>query len=728
MDEMLANALRETVELLNCEGAQLLIPNYASYQLAVHEPSQYGLAQSWPPESWPLDGPGYLVEVFHTGQQVAHQVAPPEAGRGCDNVLACPLNTRSRTLGVLNLINQRSGAFNDEQLDIAQTIANQIAVSMASAQSFAAERRRADMMNRINRVSQAIYATLDTPTLLRNTAQSIFDVFGHDAVYILLRAEENGADGALQVRASVASDAALHAGHEAVLAAGQGVTGRALRSGETQLVQDVRTDPDYFALDAQRRLQSCLVVPLRQGEDTIGTINLLSAQINAFSELEQNALETLANQLSIALENARHYAQAQRRLLEQSIVHQIGQDLTAILDYQALMQAVVQHMNRALSTSGCLVGLCQLDDDAVRVAADYRAPHHPNAGEPLMRGDLLALDTHHAITQAIRTRAPVTVYRGDPAARRLLEQLGDHSQLILPMVTGERVLGVVDWTDVQPGRRFTTNDIQLAQTLVAQATIAIDNALLFRELENRARELAKANRLKNQFLATISHELRTPMNSIIGFSDMLLSGLYGDLNDRQASRLETIQRNGYHLLALIDDLLDLSKIDAGRMALYFEYTDLHTVCEAVAQGMDAQARERGLTMTLDIPDGLPPVWADPQRLDQIITNLLSNAIKFTHEGHITITSRRTNENDRAYVETTVADTGIGLSQDDRAIIFDEFRQADGSSTRSYGGTGLGLAITRRLVQMMHGAIWVESEAGVGSRFTFILPVQPPAGE
>ncbi len=299
--------------------------------------------------------------------------------------------------------------------------------------------------------------------------------------------------------------------------------------------------------------------------------SILSAGTDAFSDLERDALETLATQVSIALENARLYAQAQRRLLEQSIVHQIGQDLTAILDYHELSIAMVQHMNRALSTSGCLVGLYEPEHAAVRVTSQYRAPGHHDPGGASLVGTYLPLEVHAAIAHAIATRQPVTVYRNRPeflpAAQALLEQTHDHSQLVVPMTVGERVLGVVDWTDDNPGRLFSSDDVQLARTLVAQATIAVENALLFQELETRAIELAEVHRLRSQFLATISHELRTPMNSIIGFSETLIEGLYGALNESQASRVQRIQRNGYSLLALIDDLLDLSKIDAGRIGV-----------------------------------------------------------------------------------------------------------------------------------------------------------------
>ncbi len=724
LDAMLAEAVRETAELLDCEGAQVWLPDHATYSLGVHERSMFGIVRGWTLVNWALDGPGYLVDVYHTGRHTFDNSPPPGSGPGCRSLLACPLNTRSRTLGVLQLINRRAGPFNQENVSVAQAIANQIAASMGGAQMYAAERRRTDMMSRINRASQELYATLDTTMLLRKTAQTVSDVFGHEAVYILLLTE-NGQS--VQMRASATSSRALDLPPDFILPARQGMVGRALRTGKTQHVTDVRDDPDFLLNHDHPILQSCLIVPLRRSSEIIGVISILSTQLDAFSDLEQDALETLATQLSIALENARLYNQAQRRLMEQSIVRQIGQDLTAILDYAPLVQAMVEHMNRALNTTACLVFLSQPDHEAVRVEADYRAPHHSEYGGELLRsGSLLTLAARPAIARAIESKHPVVTEvrdaNADPGARAVLEELGDASQLVVPMLAGDRVLGVVDWTDEQIGRIFTADDIQLAQTLVVQATIAIDNALLFRELQTRAAELAEANRLKNQFLATISHELRTPMNSIIGFSETLLSGIYGEMSDVQASRIERIRHNGYHLLSLIDDLLDIAKMDAGRLEMAQESVSLRDAVLSVVRELDTQASAKSLPLHIQVSHDLPRVWADPGRLRQVITNLLSNAIKFTNEGSITISGKTVVINDRRMIQATVEDTGIGIRPEDQAIIFDEFRQADGSSTREYGGTGLGLSITKKLVEMMGGRVWVESAFGKGSRFSFVLPL------
>ncbi len=587
---------------------------------------------------------------------------------------------------------------------------------------FAAERRRTEMLTQISQISQELYAILDPPTLLSKTASAVYGVLGREAVYIFL-VDENGQT--VRIVAHAVAATTLTPPNDLSFPITSGVVGRTIRTGHTQIVPDVRDDPDYVPIEEPRRLQSGLCVPLRRGEQVIGAIDALSTQLNAFDQLERDALEMLAVQVGTALQNAQLYHEAQRRLLEQSVVYQIGQDLTAILAFQDLVETMVQHMNRALDTSACMVGRYEPNHRMLHIEADYRAPHHHAAAGPLLTGAYLPLDENVAMDEAIRTRQAVAVYADDPAApaaaRALLDEIGDRAQLTVPMIKASRVLGVVAWYDQSPGRRFSTDDIQLARTLVAQATIALDNALLFGELQAHARQLAEANQLRTQFLATISHELRTPMNSIIGFTEMLLDGIYGELTERQLSRLDRIRDNAYHLLTLIDDLLDLSNIDAGRMSLHLELVGIGDAILTAMQTLEPDANAKGLKLAYQFDDDLPRIEADPQRLHQIIVNLLSNAIKFTPTGGVTITCRKIDQRGDVYIQTAVADTGIGISEGNRELIFDEFRQVDGSSTRAYGGTGMGLALTKKLVEMMGGTIWVESELNQGSTFTFLLP-------
>src|SRR5690606_26254044 len=258
--------------------------------------------------SWALDGPGAPVDAYHTGETRvagASELASP----GFWSAVACPLNAHHRTLGVLYLFNRRSGPFDADAIALAQTVADQIALSAVTGHFLRTEVRRADLMNRVNRVSQELYATLDVQALLRKLAQRVLEVFEHDAVYVLLLSKERSL---LQLRASACASPEMEFDPDFSLPAGAGVVGRVAQSGHTQIVPDTHTDPDFLRLPALQGVQSALTIPLQRGDQTVGVITVLSTQLNAFSDAERDAMETLARQVSIALENAQLYEQAQR--------------------------------------------------------------------------------------------------------------------------------------------------------------------------------------------------------------------------------------------------------------------------------------------------------------------------------------------------------------------------------------------------------------------------------
>ncbi len=902
LDDMLTHAMRETVALMQTEAALLLMPDHSGRRLVAHRPSAVGLSPRVGGLGWPLDGHGHVIHAYHTGRPFTSNTQIDDAnledtaslGLAVRNVISYPLNTRERTLGVLCLLNKQGRGFDEGDLELTRAIASQVAVSMESAQLFAAERARADLMTVINHIGQELSFLFDLPTLLRRAAQGIHDLMGYEAVYLFLL-DERGES--IHLAASAAADPALTLPAGSTLPLGRGVVGRTIQTGQPQNVPDVREDSDFLWPEPDVPVASCLAVPLRSGDRTLGTLHVASTRISHFNPTDEAALQTLAAQIATTIENARLYHQAQRRLLEQGIVHQIGQELVATLDYNELVNAVVQHMARALDTSSCSVLLYDAGQQHVNVAAICYSPTEAET-IPVAPGQAVPLSEDPALRAALESGLPVVLNRDDPATppadRARLAAGGQFARLLLPMVAHERTLGVVEWTESRAPRSFAPEDIRLASTLTTQVVVALENARLFRqmqrqardqsflreatvrfsraivmedllpqiaataatalgadftavsllekgrlhikathppdaalpplflerlsgplerfpalvealqkpqtlvmqpghgsdaaaqslaallpdyhgthlltpilqrrvmigvieavvasplhrfdqggielieglaqqagiaaenvrlieELEQRALELAEANRLKSEFLASISHELRTPMNSIIGFSETLLSGIYGALDEKVSNRIERILRNGRSLLALIDDLLDIAKIEAGRLELDTQAVALADEIQTALFAFESQITAKGLAVEVEVPADLPPVQADPLRLRQIVNNLLSNAVKFTREGGITIRAGL-EAGQLPRVWCAVTDSGIGIAPENHAIIFDEFRQVDGTTTREYSGTGLGLAITKKLLELMEGAIAVESEPGQGSTFTFWLPV------
>jgi len=297
--------------------------------------------------------------------------------------------------------------------------------------------------------------------------------------------------------------------------------------------------------------------------------------------------------------------------------------------------------------------------------------------------------------------------------------------LAVPMVREGASIGIIAVLrkEVQP---FSDAEVRLVETFADQAVIAIQNARLFREIENKGRELEVANRHKSEFLANMSHELRTPLNAIIGFSEVLAERMFGEVNDKQMEYLQDIHSSGQHLLTLINDVLDLSKIEAGRMELDLSCIDLGLLMDDALTLVRERAQRGGVRISLEVGEGLTEWVADARKVKQVVVNLLSNAVKFTPAGgSVRLRARRLDAAGQSVAEVSVADTGVGIAPEDQALVFDEFRQAGSDALRRAEGTGLGLSLAKRFVELHGGTIRVESRPGEGATFSFLLPQQVP---
>jgi len=308
---------------------------------------------------------------------------------------------------------------------------------------------------------------------------------------------------------------------------------------------------------------------------------------------------------------------------------------------------------------------------------------------------------------------------GVPAlSRRMIEALETRSQVTIPMLRAGEPIGAMTLGWAEPDA-FDEQQIALLQGFAAQAVIAIENVRLFRELEQKSRELEVASQHKSEFLANMSHELRTPLNAIIGFSEVLTDRMFGELNEKQDEYLKDIYASGTHLLSLINDILDLSKIEAGRMELELEDFHLPTALDNALILVRERAGRRSITLQTGVDEQLGEIRADERKIRQVVLNLLSNAIKFTPEGgQIEVRAVPVDGS----VEVSVSDTGVGIAPEDQEAVFEEFRQV-GAAEKKAEGTGLGLTLCRKFVELHGGRIWVKSRVGVGSTFTFTIPVR-----
>ena len=294
---------------------------------------------------------------------------------------------------------------------------------------------------------------------------------------------------------------------------------------------------------------------------------------------------------------------------------------------------------------------------------------------------------------------------------------GFRALLALPLLRKDRLIGGLIVRRKHPGE-FPDSVVEMLQTFAAQSVVAIHNAQLFSEIEEKGKELEIANKHKSEFLANMSHELRTPLNAILGFTELIIDNIYGEVPNKIQEVLERVGKNGRHLLNLINDVLDLSKIEAGRLKLSISDYSIQSIIETVVTSVEALAIEKKLELSVSIGDDMANGKGDEQRISQVILNLVGNAIKFTDQGTVRIETKIENQD----FIVSISDTGPGLSEEDQQIIFEEFRQADGSSTRKKGGTGLGLSISKKIIEMHKGNIGVQSTLGKGSTFWFSLPI------
>ena len=295
---------------------------------------------------------------------------------------------------------------------------------------------------------------------------------------------------------------------------------------------------------------------------------------------------------------------------------------------------------------------------------------------------------------------------------------GYRALLVVPLIGQNRTVGALVVRRKQAGE-FAKQTIDLLQTFAAQSVLAIQNARLFNEIGEKSQQLEVASQHKSQFLANMSHELRTPLNAILGYTELILDNIYGETPDKMRGVLDRVQSNGKHLLGLINDVLDLSKIEAGQLELSLADYSVKDVVHGVFSVVESLATAKKLALKVKVPPDMPSGYGDERRLTQVLLNLVGNAIKFTDQGEVAIDASATNGS----FTVAVRDSGPGIAESDQGKIFEEFQQADNSTTNKKGGTGLGLAISKRIVEMHGGRIWVESQPGKGATFLFTVPVK-----
>jgi len=497
-----------------------------------------------------------------------------------------------------------------------------------------------------------------------------------------------------------------------------GYFGRCLRTKAVVHVADELAEPKPGVAAAHGGARSTVHVPMLKDNEPIGIIVIYRQEVRPFTDKQIELVQNFAAQAVIAIENTRLLSELRQSLQQQTATADVLKVISrSTFDLQTVLNTLVESACRLCNAGNAFV--YQRDGDVYRLgssfgfAPDYqeymkRIPVKPDRGTLIGRTALEGKVVHIPDVQND------SEYTWEESRQRG----GYRTMLGIPLLREGVPVGVLAMTRpiVEP---FADKQIELLTTFADQAVIAIENVRLFDEIQDKSHQLAEASKHKSQFLANMSHELRTPLNAILGYTELVLDGIYGEAPQKAQDVLKRVESNGRHLLGLINDVLDLSKIEAGELKLSLTAYSMKDVVYNVFSAVEPLATKKKLDLKVNIPPDMPAGHGDERRLTQVLLNLVGNAIKFTDAGEVAIRIAAAG----GAFSVAVHDTGPGISAADQTKLFQEFQQADSSITKSKGGTGLGLAISRRIVELHGGRLWVESSLGEGSTFTFTVPVK-----
>jgi signal transduction histidine kinase len=668
-------------------------------------------------------------EMLHIPDWSAVELPPHEqrvrAGLGVSSSLMLPLLRGSECVAVLFVGRQQQQAFSEREIALAESFVDQASIAVENTRLFNETKEALERQTATAEILRVISGSItNTQPVFEAIVQSCRRLFGGKAVHLAMPRGDMIEDVAF---------AADRPGPKGVgflkpwpLDRGSGA-GTCILDARVVTVADTleaaRQFPRMHDLAIALGYRSCLFVPLLKEGEALGAISILRETTGSFDDKEIGLAQTFADQAVIAIENARLFNETKEALERQTATAEVLEVISSsVADTAPVFDKILDSCTRLFAATG--LGIYIVDDAGMLQRGGFRAKNSESvsivrsvAGE--FPRPLAGSTTEIAIRERRVVHFPdVLADAGVPVPlTRVAAISGNFSIAFAPMLWEGRGVGAIQ-VSRDPPQPFTEKELTLLKTFADQAVIAIQNARFFNEIQAKSRELEQANRHKSEFLANMSHELRTPLNAIIGFSEVLSEKMFGEVNEKQHEYLLDIHSSGQHLLSLINDILDLSKIEAGRMELDLASTNLPMLLDNCTTLVRERASRQGLVLALEVEPGVADWVADVRKLKQVVINLLSNAVKFTPAGgRVTLRVRRL----EGAVEIAVVDTGVGIAADQQALVFEEFRQAGGDYLRKSEGTGLGLSLARRFVELHGGTIRVESAPGRGSTFAFILP-------
>jgi signal transduction histidine kinase len=664
----------------------------------------------------------YVDSIWHTDsahlharqdqnqfQLIRHRVEPPET----PNVL--PVQISDYPIGQVYLPDDTH--LTDEQLEYAQVIVREMGNALNNAYLLQTTRSTSNQLNLATEVSRAATTILDRDLLMKEVVELIRARFGFYYVGLFL-VDEKSETAVLHAGTGEAGRLQLERHHHQVVG-GSSMVGVSIAQNTAIVEQDVTQAKAFKYNPLLPDTRSELALPLRSRGQVIGALTVQSTEQAIFTGETVAVLQSLADQLAISIENAGLFAQTQTTLAETSRLYQasrqISEAATSLEVYKVLVEFAQQ--SQQIDAAQIVIPDAEYPEFLTSPVWWSRFPlTKPLKTQFITRSDYL--DVYLGHNEILIIPDVLADKKIDTAVHEQIEQFGIRTAAFIPLHAESKWVGTltVYRTDVSP---FEPQELQSFRTLADQAAVILANQRLFEEIKQANDQLRQLDQLKTQFLANMSHELRTPLNSIIGFSRVILKGIDGPITSEQEEDLTSIHSNGQHLLSLINEILDMAKIEAGKMALTFEMVAIEPSARTAFTSIRTLLKPE-VDLIWEVEPDLPPIEADAIRLRQILTNLLSNAAKYTDEGHVRLQINRDGDE---YIHFAVHDTGIGIAPEEFEVLFRAFEQVDNSTTRKVGGTGLGLPITKWMINMHQGDIWVESEVGKGTAMHVRLPLR-----